>query len=245
MKHYGLIGYPLGHSFSKSYFTEKFRDEHIGADYELYPIEHKKELKPFLSSTHWHAFNVTIPWKEEIIPFLDELDPLAQQIGAVNCVVRCQAGWKGYNTDVIGFEKALEAFTSLHKKKALVFGHGGSAKAVQYVLNKHKVPYSTLSRNPVLDTIGYDELTQELAAQHTLWINTTPVGMFPLVDDHLPLPFQVLNSEYYVFDLIYNPEKTTLLALAEMKGAHITNGKRMLIEQAEAAYTLFTNQQIS
>lgn len=239
MKHYGLIGYPLGHSFSKAYFTTKFQLEQIEADYELFSIATKRELENFLNHSKLHAFNVTLPWKEEVAAALKELDSVAASIQAVNCVIKRNQKWYGYNTDVIGFEASLLQFTDLHRKKALVFGQGGSSKAVQFVLNKHQVPFLVIGRTSSLNTLLYQDLTKDIVQEYALWINTTPVGMFPLVEDCLPLPFEYVTHKTEVFDLIYNPEKTRLLTLAERQGARICNGYAMLVKQAEASYEKF------
>lgn len=239
LKRYGLIGYPLSHSFSPRFFTEKFEREGIDACYDVFPMSDFDEVKALLLTTPVEGFNVTIPYKEKIIPLLQRVDYTARQLGAVNCIVRHQREWHGYNTDIIGFEASLLSFCSLKNKKALVFGTGGSSKAVGYVLQKHQVPFIRVSRASLIDTITYDDLSESIMKEHCLLINTTPVGMFPDVDGVLPIPFHYVQEHHWVYDLVYNPERTKLMELAELRGAQVKNGYEMLILQAEASYQLF------
>jgi shikimate dehydrogenase len=236
---FGLIGYPLHHSFSPAYFTKKFEDAQWEASYDVFPLEDLEHVELFLKTTSLSGFNVTIPYKERIIPYLNELDEVALEVGAVNTVVRTSNGWKGYNTDVIGFEKSIVEFCSLKRKQALIFGNGGAANAVKFVLAKHHVPYTSVTRHTLADTITYAELTEEHFLQHSLVINTTPVGMFPDVENILPIPIQYITGQHHVYDLIYNPACTKLMELAEARGARVKNGLQMLHDQADAAYELF------
>jgi shikimate dehydrogenase len=241
IKKYGLIGYPLEHSFSKNYFTQKFKKEGIQATYENFSISDLDDLKTLLSKNDIDGFNVTIPHKESIIYFLDEIDIEAKKIGAVNCVKILNNKYIGFNTDVIGFEKSFLPFISSIQtcKKALVFGTGGANKAVLYVLQKHQIPFLQVSRNDILDGITYAEIDEKIMQEYSILINTTPVGMYPKVDDVLPLPFHLITKKHFVFDLVYNPEKTKLLSIAENEGAHIKNGLEMLHIQAEEAWKIF------
>lgn len=187
------------------------------------------------------GLNVTIPYKEKIIPYLHEIDPIAQQVGAVNCITIRKGRLKGYNTDVIGFEESLLKHLSLRHKKALIFGAGGASLAVRYVLQKHHVPFLHVSRNEINEGITYGDLTEALFNDYTILINTTPVGMYPDVNDLLPIPYGFVSDKHFAFDMIYNPEKTKFLTFCEKEGAQILNGYEMLIIQAEASYSIFTN----
>jgi shikimate dehydrogenase len=231
----------LEHSFSKNYFTQKFKKEGIQATYENFSISDLDDLKTLLSKNDIDGFNVTIPHKESIIYFLDEIDIEAKKIGAVNCVKILNNKYIGFNTDVIGFEKSFLPFISSIQtcKKALVFGTGGANKAVLYVLQKHQIPFLQVSRNDILDGITYAEIDEKIMQEYSILINTTPVGMYPKVDDVLPLPFHLITKKHFVFDLVYNPAKTKLLSIAENEGAHIKNGLEMLHIQAEEAWKIF------
>jgi shikimate dehydrogenase len=241
IKKYGLIGYPLEHSFSKNYFTQKFKKEGIQATYENFSIPNLDDLKTLLSKNDIDGFNVTIPHKESIIHFLDEIDIDAKKVVAVNCVKIRNNQYIGYNTDIIGFEKSFIPFISSIQtpKKALVFGTGGANKAVLYVLQKHQIPFLQVSRNDILDGITYADIDEKIMQEYSILINTTPVGMFPKVDEVLPLPFHLITKKHFVFDLVYNPAKTKLLSIAENEGAHIKNGLEMLHIQAEEAWKIF------
>ena len=241
IKKYGLIGYPLEHSFSKNYFTEKFKKEGIQATYEKFSLPNLDDLKTLLSKNDIDGFNVTIPHKESIIHFLDEIDIDAKKVGAVNCVKIRNNQYIGYNTDIIGFEKSFLPFISSIQtpKKALVFGTGGANKAVLYVLQKHQIPFLQVSRNDILDGITYADIDEKIMQEYSILINTTPVGMYPKVDEVLPLPFHLITKKHIVFDLVYNPAKTKLLSIAENEGAQIKNGLEMLHFQAEEAWKIF------
>ena len=244
MSIFGLIGKTLTHSFSPTYFKNKFeREEIIDAHYELFPLGNIEELlelkknQPFL-----RGLNVTIPYKESIIPFLDEISEQAQAIGAVNTIACLPDGrWKGYNTDAIGFEKAIQTFVDLKMRKALVLGTGGASKAVQYILAKHAVPFYLLSRSPKKDSkeITYEELNQNMLESHTLIINCTPLGTFPNINECPSIPFEFIGDKHFVFDLVYNPAETTLMKKAKAAGAAVANGTSMLENQAEASWEIW------
>ncbi|HLP96036.1 MAG TPA: shikimate dehydrogenase [Saprospiraceae bacterium] len=242
MRRYGLIGWPLGHSFSKAYFSEKFRREGVqDAAYELFPIQSATELTGILAQyPDLCGLNVTIPHKETVMPLLQELDETARAVGAVNCIkVGAGGHLKGYNTDVLGFEQSLRNMPgfSVNIGQALILGTGGAAKAVAYVLRKLQIPYRFVSRSPrTAQEISYTEL------QHTscaLLINTTPLGTFPETDQMPPVPTQMFQPGMFVFDLIYNPAETLLLREAKQRGCHIRNGLEMLELQAEAAWHIW------
>jgi shikimate dehydrogenase len=243
MKKFGLIGYPLEHSFSKFYFTEKFKKEGIQATYENFSLSNIDNLKTILSQNKVDGFNVTIPHKESIIHLLDDIDSEAKIVGAVNCVKISNNQLIGYNTDIIGFEKSFLPFISAiqSRKKALVFGTGGANKAVVYILKKHQIPFLQVSRNEILYGITYTDIDEKIMQEYSILINTTPVGMYPKVEEVLPIPYHLITDKHFVFDLVYNPEKSKLLLIAENQGAQIKNGLDMLHIQAEEAWKIFGN----
>lgn len=238
MKRFGLIGHPLGHSFSQAYFTEKFAREKIDACYENFDLEDLSGIRHFLNQhPDLKGFNATIPYKEAIFPYLDEIDETAKEIEAVNTVKVLPNGrLKGYNTDVIGIEATL---TLSVRGPALILGTGGASKAVQYVLKKHDLPYHLVSRNPEKGHFTYETLTPENLQSHLLIINTTPVGMAPNIDEAPVLPYEALTSEHVLFDLIYNPEETLFLKRGKERNAQTINGLSMLYAQAEASWKIW------
>ncbi|ATL49808.1 shikimate dehydrogenase [Chitinophaga caeni] len=244
MNIYGLIGYPLSHSFSKGFFTEKFSREHIqDCIYENYAIPSIEDF-PALLEAHpgIKGLNVTIPYKEQVIRYLKSLSPAAQRIGAVNCIKVLPGGvLEGYNTDVIGFGNSLLPLLKPHHKKALIFGTGGAAKAVQYVLEQQDIPYKSVSRKAAGEHITYADISPSLLATHTLLINTTPLGMYPNLDAAPEIPYQYLDSNHLLYDLVYNPAETKFLKLGAARGAQIKNGHEMLILQAEASWEIWNS----
>ncbi len=246
MNLYGLIGYPLSHSFSKKYFTEKFARENIAdAKYELFEIETIELLENVLK-THIEelkGFNITIPHKETIIPFLDEIDDAASRIGAINVVkVLSNGKLKGFNSDYYGFLQSLKKMVvNLANKKALILGTGGASKAVKAALVDSNVSYQCVSRKPNKTTLSYDELTPDIIANYQIIINTTPLGMFPHVDKSPDLPYEAINSSHYLFDLVYNPLETKFMKLGKERGAKVKNGLEMLELQAEKAWEIWSN----
>ena len=257
---YGLIGFPLGHSFSKRYFTQKFRTEGIhNTFYELFPLEEIEQFPDLLEKNPGlKGVNVTIPYKKAVIPYLNELDETAAAIGAVNCISISPGNYlKGYNTDAIGFEQSLcragEGHWATRRTEAIILGDGGAANAVQYVLTKMKMNCVMVSRkvSPVpgaaVPVISWEDLRGHLmhlkskkSGEPVLIINTTPLGMAPSVQDCPQLPFELLGPEHLVFDLIYNPEETLLLQRAEQQGCSTLNGLEMLYLQAEAAWAIWS-----
>ena len=242
MRRFGLIGYPLSHSFSKRYFAEKFQTEGItDAQYENYPIASIDEFSALVSShPDLEGLNVTIPYKEQVVAYLDDKNEVVTSIGACNCI-RLDHGRKiGYNTDVVGFERTLIKYLRPVHDKALVLGTGGAAKAVCYVLQQLKIPYLIVSRSTSdAQTIRYDKLNKELVSSHRLIINTTPLGMYPRVDTAPSIPFDEVTSDHYFYDLVYNPAKTLFLKKAEQQGAVIQNGEDMLAIQAEESWRIW------
>ncbi len=232
MRKFGLIGYPLTHSFSKKYFTDLFSNEAIDAVYENYPIENISMVRSLFNDPILEGINVTIPYKESVIPFLDELSEAVREIGACNCITIKNGRTKGFNTDVTGFERSMEKKLRAVNDKAIVLGTGGAAKAVCYVLKQRGIPYLQVSRNIKPGLITYEDISPELLQDHRLVINTTPLGMYPKVDECPALPYEALTADHYLYDLVYNPEKTLFLQKGEERGAVIENGHDMLIIQA-------------
>jgi len=245
MKTYGLIGFPLSHSFSKKYFTEKFLNEDIADhQYELYSIENIKSLPDLLSNNESICgLNVTIPHKVSVLPFLNEIEEAAEQIGAVNCICvkrfQGETYLKGFNTDAYGFEKSLAPLLQPQHTKALVFGDGGAAKAVKYVLKKLNIEFQVVVRKAADKAILYSEVTPELLASHKLLINTTPLGMSPNVDTCPEIDYSQITDQHLAYDLVYNPLETAFLTQAAAHGAVIKNGLEMLHQQAEKAWAIW------
>ncbi len=241
MRLFGLIGFPLSHSFSKKYFTDKFEKEGlINCRYENFQIPSIDQLKDVLAKTGLEGFNITIPYKAQVLSFLHDASEVVKKIRACNCVLIRDGKLQGFNTDVIGFEGSLknQLEPSIHKK-ALILGTGGSARAVEFVLVKLGIPYRNVSRKPSAKSFSYEQVTPEVIKEYKLIINTTPLGLFPNVVEAPPLPYDQLNTEHFLFDLIYNPEKTLFLKKGEAKGAKIRNGYEMLVLQAEENWKIW------
>jgi shikimate dehydrogenase len=243
MKRYGLIGYPLTHSFSKRYFAEKFEREGItGCSYVNYSLPSIGELAGVLRDPELCGLNVTIPYKQQVIPFLDVRDEVVGAIGACNCIKIVEGRLSGFNTDVVGFGQSLVRRLEGHHHRALVLGSGGAAKAVEWVLGRHGISWLTVSRKSRsggTGSIGYEDVDAGLLAEHTLVINTTPLGMYPHIDECPPLPYEAMTSRHYLFDLIYNPAKTLFLQKGEARGATVENGLEMLVLQAEESWRIW------
>lgn len=240
MKLYGLIGFPLTHSFSKKYFEEKFAKERImDCRFELFPLKNINGFVELIKTEQPCGIAVTIPYKETVIPFLTNIDSAAKEIGAVNCISFSEDGLKGYNTDAIGFEQSLLPLLKPYHSKALVLGTGGSSKAVQYVLKKNNIDFLTVSRNANAHTITYDKIDAGLMQSHTLIINCTPLGMAPDTESSPAIPYDLLTERHLLYDLIYVPEKTKFLRLGEERGAAIKNGFEMLVLQAEENWKIW------
>jgi len=240
---FGLIGFPLSHSFSKRYFAEKFlRENSTQNSYELYPLSAISELPQLLRANPLlEGLNVTIPYKEQVLSYLDELSPVVQETGACNCISIRDGKLTGYNTDVLGFEQTLSRKLQPHHTRALVLGTGGAAKAVHYVLNQKSISFTQVGRQKREDTIDYQSLTPEIMAEHTLIINTTPLGMYPNVDVAPAIPYNSLGEGHYLYDLVYNPAKTLFLKRGEEMGAVTENGGDMLVIQAEASWDIWNS----
>lgn len=239
MKHFGLIGYPLGHSASGEYFTRKFSLEAIDAEYTLYPIEEISYVEDLVDRLS--GFNVTIPYKKQIIPYLKGISPEAQAIGAVNCVKVSTKGLHGFNTDIIGIRETLAHFDGLEGKRALILGTGGAAAAVEYALKEKRMDVKFVSRHECEGGYTYSELSEEIISQTKLIVNATPCGMYPHTDEAPQIPYQALSEEHCLFDLIYNPIKTRFLKLGEMRGAKCMSGMEMFRSQAEASWRIWNS----
>ena len=242
MDKYGLIGYPLGHSFSISYFNQRFQDEGIDAVYENYEIPNIDALPEVLGSNpELKGLNVTIPYKEKVIPFLDSIAPEARAIGAVNVIRVTHRGnkteLKGYNSDVIGFTKSIEPM--LDKKwhqKALILGTGGASKAIDYGLRSLGLETVFVSRDERPDTIQYQSITPEVVKEYNVIVNCTPLGMYPKTEECPDLPYEAMDSHTILYDLIYNPDETLFMKRGAEYGANVKNGLEMLLLQAFASW---------
>lgn len=245
-KVFGLIGYPLGHSFSKDFFNKKFEAENINARYINFEIPRIEDIEGLLgNAANIYGLNVTIPYKEKVIPYLDSLDEDAQAIGAVN-VVRFMrnsrgevTGLRGYNSDVIGFCDSIRALLKPWHKKALVLGTGGAAKAVHYGLLKLGVAPTYVSRTPGHNRLTYHDLTPEVMAEHTVIVNTTPLGMYPNIDACPDIPYGQLTHRHLCYDVLYNPDTTLFMQKSAAQGACVKNGLEMLLMQAFAAWNIW------
>jgi shikimate dehydrogenase len=243
-REFGLIGRTLTHSFSPTYFQRKF--EHLGLDdctYEAFELADIRELAALLAAhPQLRGLNVTIPYKEQIIPYLDELAPSAGRVGAVNTVQFGPEGRLiGHNTDYVGFRESLRRFYPLRGEQAaaLVLGTGGAAKAVEVALRELDIRHWLVSRDPLSRGLTYADLTPALLAEHTLIVNTTPLGTYPQVEACPPIPYELLTPRHYLFDLVYNPGETEFMRRGKAQGAHTQNGFEMLCLQAEAAWTIW------
>ena len=236
MRHYGIIGFPLLHSFSAKYFSEKFTREHIDAEYALYPVQIgnlKLEIEDLLDTLD--GFNVTMPYKQTIIPYLDRLDETAEAVGAVNVVHQRV----GYNTDCIGFMHSIRPLLREYDRKALVLGTGGASKAVCYGLKQLGIVPTLVSRTPKEGMLGYEDLTPDVMEAHTVIVNSTPLGMVPDTASYPPIPYERISARHLLFDCIYNPEETVFLRKGAAQGARVKNGMEMLTGQAQAAWEIW------
>lgn len=242
MKKYGLIGFPLSHSFSEKYFNDKFRKEGIeDCTYELFPLENIEDIRLlFEVNKNLAGLNVTIPYKESVIEYLDVLDPVAQKIGAVNCIYIDEIQRIGYNTDHAGFRDALKPLLRPHHTKALVLGTGGASKAILYALKELGIAYSLVSRSTNGKNLLYSDITEQIMQEHTIIINCTPMGMYPDGMTFPDIPYQHITAQHLLFDLVYNPAETLFLQKGKQQGAAISNGLEMLRLQADYAWEIWT-----
>ena len=248
MDKYGLIGHPLGHSFSKSFFNEKFQNEIIDAEYINFDIPDIDDLPEVLASNpELRGLNVTIPYKEKVISFLDSLSPEARAIGAVNVIRVTSKGngfkLKGFNSDVIGFTKSIEPLLEKHHKKALILGTGGASKAIDYGLKALGLETVYVSRYERPGTIQYETITPEVVKEYNVIVNCTPVGMFPHTDECPRLPYEALDEHNILYDLIYNPDETLFMYKGRKQGATVKNGLEMLLLQAYASWEFWNGKE--
>ncbi len=241
---YGLIGKPLGHSFSATFFNKKFSEENIPECYNLFPLDSIEELPALLKShPDLKGLNVTIPYKQAVIPFLNSLSQEASEIGAVNVIkINKDGTLAGYNSDAIGFQTTISPLLKPHMKKALVLGTGGASKAVVYVLKKLGLEVQSVSRTAKNGVISYSDLTPEVISAHHIIVNTTPLGMWPEVDNAPDIPYNLLTPLHLCYDLVYNPEVTSFMKRSEAYGATVKNGLDMLHGQALAAWEIWNDQ---
>ena len=238
---FGLVGKNISYSFSKGYFTQKFKD--LGLDHHSYENCDLAAIEDFQDLIQLNkdliGLNVTIPYKEVVIPYLDELNPKAEKIGAVNTIKFTKKGLKGFNTDIYGFKKSIKPFLKKHHKKALILGTGGASKAVAFVFDEIGIKFKYVSRNPEKSQLGYTDLNEKLFKEYTIMVNCTPQGTFPNITDKPNIPYQFIAKKHLLFDLIYNPEKTAFLLEGEKRGVSICNGLRMLELQAEKSWEIW------
>lgn len=243
MRLYGLIGYPLAQSFSKKYFTEKFSNEGISdARYELFQIPSISELPDILRKKDLCGLNVTIPYKKEVLPFLQDMDDEARKMGACNCIKISPTGrLKGFNTDAPAFEQSVKLLLQPWHTKALVLGTGGAAQAIKYTLDKMGIENKSVSRYPIEEGFSYAQLNQEVVQSHLLIVNTTPLGSFPKTEAAVPIPYEFLTKQHYLYDLVYNPAQTLFLKKGQERGTATKNGYDMLVGQAELSWKIWND----
>lgn len=236
---YGLIGKNIAYSFSPTFFNHKFENEKINALYQIFDLQQINHIKTTFSTPNLNGLNVTTPYKQDVIPFLDELSNSAKEIGAVNTIQFKDRKKIGHNTDYIGFKKSIEPLLKSHHKNALILGTGGATKAVKFALKQLNINFSLVSRDKHKADFTYAELNSDIIKNHSVIINATPLGTFPNIEAHPQIPFEFITKHHLVYDLIYNPAKTKFLQLAEQKGATIKNGLEMLELQALAAWEIW------
>lgn len=248
MDKYGLIGYPLGHSFSVGYFNEKFSNEHINAKYINFEIPSIEDFAEVIESNpELRGLNVTIPYKEQVIPYLDSLSPEANAIGAVNVIRITRKGdkthLKGFNSDVIGFTRSIEPLLERHHKKALILGTGGASKAVDYGLRSLGIATKFVSRTKRPGFFTYEEITPEIIKDYNIIVNCTPLGMYPNTDVCPTLPYEAMDSHNLLYDLLYNPDETLFMQKGKEHGAITKNGLEMLLLQAFASWEFWNSKE--
>lgn len=244
VRSFGLIGRNIAYSFSVGYFSEKFRKEGIlGSSYENFDLQDISEFPKLIQSKpNLRGLNVTIPYKEQVIPYLDELHETATEIGAVNTIkITSEGKWIGYNTDYYGFQKSIEPLLKPAHKQALILGTGGASKAVAYALKKMNISYLFVSRKSIENGLMYEQLTKHIIENHQIIINSTPLGTFPNVENKPDFPYQFLTPNHLLYDLIYNPAETVFLKMGKEKGATTCNGQNMLNLQAEKAWEIWNS----
>jgi len=242
MRRFGLIGYPLTHSFSQKYFTEKFAQQGIqDCVYENFSLQDIGELIAVLQKEDLLGLNVTIPYKKQVLPFLTTVSDVVNKIGACNCIAIKEGKLTGYNTDVAGFEQSLVPFLRPNHTKALVLGTGGASAAVVFVLEKLGIAFQYVSRVASDVSVSYEAIDKDMISSHPLVINTTPLGMYPNIEQCPRIPYQYLTSKHHLYDLIYNPAETQFLQKGKSQGATTQNGQEMLILQAEESWRIWNS----
>lgn len=240
---FGLLGKNISYSFSRAYFTKKFEglglDNHSYENFDLPQIEGFANL--IRANEDLRGLSVTIPYKQAVIPFMDVLDPIASAIGAVNTIKFSSMGLEGYNTDAYGFEKAITPLLQAHHTKALILGTGGASKAIAFVLGAMAISYKYVSRTPVEGQLRYAQVTERIIQEYPLLINCSPVGTFPNAHDKPEIPYEFITPANLLFDLIYNPPKSSFLKEGEKRGATVSNGLDMLEQQAEKAWQIWNS----
>ena len=242
MDKYGIIGFPLGHSFSRGFFTEKFAREGIDAQYLNFEIPDVAMLGDILrENPELKGLNVTLPYKQAVIPLLDELSDEAQEIGAVN-VIRVRDGkLKGFNSDIIGFTESIRPLLQPHHTKALILGTGGASRAIRVGLSRLGIEWTYVTRSPREKMLAYSDLTPEVMKEYSVIVNCSPVGMFPKVDEAPAIPYELLTPKHLLFDLVYNPEDTLFMKKGREQGATVKNGLEMLHLQAIASWEFWNS----
>lgn len=243
MRRFGLLGYPLSHSFSQKYFTEKFAqlglNDHVYENFSLPSIDALTEV--LATKKDLCGFNITIPYKKQVIAFLDDATDVVQEIGACNCVQIRDGKLTGHNTDVVGFEQSLRPFLQPHHTRALILGTGGASAAVEYVLRKRGIAVQYVSRQAGANTLAYTDLDADLMHTHLLVINCTPLGMYPKLEECPDIPYEALTAQHHLYDLIYNPAETLFLQKGKAAGATLQNGAEMLVLQAEESWRIWNS----
>ena len=243
MDKYGIIGFPLGHSFSKGFFTEKFAREGIDAQYLNFEIPDATMLKDVLrENPELKGLNVTLPHKQAVIPLLDELSDEAREIGAVNVICVREDKLKGFNSDIIGFSESIKPLLQPHHSKALILGTGGASKAIRVGLSRLGIEWTYVTRSPREGMFVYSDLTPEVMKEYTVVVNCSPVGMFPKVDQAPAIPYELLTPKHLLFDLVYNPEETLFMKKGREQGAIVKNGLEMLYLQAVASWRFWNEK---
>lgn len=246
-KIFGLIGFPLGHSFSKSYFNEKFHVENINAEYINYEIDDIENFNTIINDPSICGLNVTIPYKKSVMTKLNEIDEIAKEVGAVNVIkfIRKNGALylKGYNTDIVGFKNSISPLIGKENKYALILGTGGVSKAIEYSLKTMGIESLFVSRSAKPNVITYEQITKKIMEQYTIIVNASPVGMYPNIDNAPNIPYEFISEKHIVFDTIYNPTETLFMKLASKRGATVKNGLDMLKGQAVAAWDIWNDKQ--
>lgn len=243
MKRFGLIGKTLKHSFSKTFFERKFREQGISdCSYENFELQSIQDFPKLLNNPDLKGLNVTIPYKEEVLQFLNSKNEIVEEVGACNCIKLNNGELHGFNTDAVAFKNSLQKYLKPHHKCALVLGTGGASKAVRYALKQLNIDYLLVSRHKQQNQLGYEDVGENTIRQHQIIINTTPLGMYPNVDEDPPIPYNAITSQHLLYDLTYNPPKTKFLQQGEGRGAQINNGYEMLVAQAEESWRIWNSE---